>query len=313
MSSDSILSNVHHARELSRRKDAGDNSLLLNAKGLSPRTQAPRDSSTCSGDSWQRGNGQRVVAFAFYGNPKLVHHNTTYFEGILANVAAISSLYNNSNWSIRLYHDIRPDNPWFGKLCQIACSYDQLDLCHVNQLPLPILTNASNIFPMLWTLLLRCIMVKSPQITCLSQPSSYSLSFGFANWHSETIIFWNRNCKQYLFGDWLNDQSDHNQFGSFLNQQYQIYFGWPLNRSAAIFPHPRSPGGHFPVTRPRLCHHFTWGGSSGRVAEEWEDVARDARPPSSLSTHAWRALGCATDGEQEQMEIYMDWHHGRPP
>ena len=189
MSSDSILSNVHHARELSRRKDAGDNSLLLNAKGLSPRTQAPRDSSTCSGDSWQRGNGQRVVAFAFYGNPKLVRHNTTYFEGILANVAAISSLYNNSNWSIRLYHDISPDNPWFGKLCQIACSYDQLDLCHVNQLPLPILTNASNIFPMLWTLLLRCIMVKSPQITCLSQPSSYSLSFGFANWHSETIIF----------------------------------------------------------------------------------------------------------------------------
>ena len=163
-SSDSIWSNVHHAIELSRRKHAGDHSLFL--LSYFPRTEASRNSSTCSGDSWQRGNGQRVVAFAFYGNPKLVRHNTTYFEGILANVAAISSFY-NSDWSIRLYHEIAQDNPWSEKLCEIACSYDRLDLCHVDHLPLPMLINATNIFPMLWTLLLRCIQSQQPLLKVL--------------------------------------------------------------------------------------------------------------------------------------------------
>merc|ERR1719500_889758 len=111
--------------------------------------EADPDSSTCSGDSWQRGNGQRVVAFTFFGDPKSVRHNTTYFEGILANVAAISSFY-DGDWSIRLYHDIAPDDPWSGELCKIACSYDRLDLCQVNQLSLPILSNAVNIYPALW-------------------------------------------------------------------------------------------------------------------------------------------------------------------
>ena len=130
------------------------------------RLQAPRNSSTCSGDSWQRGNGQHVIAFAFYGDPKLVLHNSTYFEGIRSNVAAISALY-DSNWSIRLYHDIGPDNPWMAELCKIACTSDQLDLCHVNQLPLPLLTSAANMFPMLWTLLLRGVL--SWSYTCSSK------------------------------------------------------------------------------------------------------------------------------------------------
>ena len=94
-----------------------------------------------------------MIAFAFYGDPKLVLHNTTYFEGILANVAAISALYDR-DWSIRLYHDIAPDNPWMAELCKIACVSDRLDLCNVNQLPLPLLSSAVNMFPMLWTLLL---------------------------------------------------------------------------------------------------------------------------------------------------------------
>ena len=121
------------------------------------RQRVPQNSSTCSADSWHRGSGQRVVAFVFYGDPKLVLHNTTYFEGIVANVAAISSFY-SSDWSIRLYHDIAPDNPWMVELCQIACTFDNLDLCRVNQLPLPFLNNALNIFPMLWTLLLRGLL-----------------------------------------------------------------------------------------------------------------------------------------------------------
>ena len=95
-----------------------------------------------------------MVAFAFYGDPKLVLHNTTYFDGIMANVAAISSFY-NSDWSIRLYHDIAEDNPWMIELCKTACAFDNLDLCPVDHLPLPLLSNADQVFPMLWTLLLR--------------------------------------------------------------------------------------------------------------------------------------------------------------
>ena len=162
MSSDSTWSNVLLATGLSRRKLAGDH-FFIHADILFPSIEADRDSSTCSGDSWQRGNGQRVVAFTFFGDPKSVRHNTTYFEGILANVAAISSFY-DSDWSIRLYHDIAPDDPWSWELCKIACSYDRLDLCQVNQLSLPILSNAVNIYPALWTLLLRYILVQSKQI-----------------------------------------------------------------------------------------------------------------------------------------------------
>ena len=90
-----------------------------------------------------------MVAFTFYGNPELVHHNTSYFKGILANIEAISALY-GSSWSMRLYHDIALDNPWMAELCKLACSYDLLDLCPVNKLPLPLLTNAGHMLPTLW-------------------------------------------------------------------------------------------------------------------------------------------------------------------
>ena len=104
-----------------------------------------------------------MVAFAFYGDPKLVLHNTTYFEGIMANVAAISSFY-KSDWSVRLYHDIADDDPWMVELCKTACTFDNLDLCPVHHLPLPLLSNAVNIFPMLWTLPLRCLrMISLPK------------------------------------------------------------------------------------------------------------------------------------------------------
>ena len=64
---------------------------------------------------WWTGDQQWNI---IVGDPRLVRHNTTYFEGILANVAAISSLY-DSTWSIRLYHDLDRDSLWMAKLCKM--------------------------------------------------------------------------------------------------------------------------------------------------------------------------------------------------
>ena len=114
------------------------------------RIPEPHDSSTCSADSWQRGIGQKVIAFAFYGDPKsAVHQRRGYFEGIRANLEAISSFY-NSSWVVRLYHDIGSDDPLMADLCRLACSTDRLDLCSVNQLPHPTLAKAVHMFPMIW-------------------------------------------------------------------------------------------------------------------------------------------------------------------
>ena len=145
-----------------------------------------------------------------------------------------------------MYHDIAPDDPWSGELCKIACSYDKLDLCQVNQLSLPILSNAVNIYPALWTLLLRYILVHSPQI----KTDEFSGKVSVYDSHPAPpplfcLVFrqYYICCKQKL--------SNICQI-SFL---FKKDFGRHLNRSAAFFPHPGSPGGHFPVAGPRFSRH----------------------------------------------------------
>ena len=91
-----------------------------------------------------------MFAFAFYGDPNsTVHQKRGYFEGIRKNLDAISSFY-NSSWSVRLYHDISPENPLMVDLCNLTCSNNRFDHCPVDQLPHPLLANAVHMFPMLW-------------------------------------------------------------------------------------------------------------------------------------------------------------------
>ena len=124
--------------------------LLRNSQNHLFRIPQSYEFSTCSGDSWQRGNGQRVIAFAFYGDPQSkTHQERGYFEGIIKNLEAISSFY-NSSWSVRLYHDISSDDPLMIDLCNLACSNNRLDLCPVDQLPHHLLANAAHMFPMIW-------------------------------------------------------------------------------------------------------------------------------------------------------------------
>ena len=92
-----------------------------------------------------------MFSFAFFGDPNSsIHQKRGYFEGIRKNLEAISTFY-NSSWSVRLYHDIGPDDPLMVDLCKLACSNNRLDLCPVDQLaPHHLLANAVNMFPMLW-------------------------------------------------------------------------------------------------------------------------------------------------------------------
>ena len=114
------------------------------------RIPEPLNSSSCSRDSWQRGLGQQVFSFAFYGDPNsTIHQKRGYFQGIRKNLELISFFY-NSSWSVRLYHDIGPDDPLMVDLCNLACSNNRLDLCPVDQLPHHLLANAVHMFPMLW-------------------------------------------------------------------------------------------------------------------------------------------------------------------
>ena len=42
----------------------------------------------------------------------------------------INTLYNQS-WVMRLYYDIHQDDDLMDPLCELACEYDNLDLCYV--------------------------------------------------------------------------------------------------------------------------------------------------------------------------------------
>ena len=52
---------------------------------------------------------------------------------------------------MRLYYDIKDNDKTMDDLCHLACSEPNLDLCNVRKLP--ILSDISEIFPMIWRFL----------------------------------------------------------------------------------------------------------------------------------------------------------------
>ena len=100
------------------------------------------------------------MAFSFFGDPNSTKHQKRgYFDGIKKNLDAISSVYNNS-WTVRLYHDISPNDFLMVDLCNLSCSNALLDLCPVHQLPHPLFANATHMFPMIW----RFMPTLDPQV-----------------------------------------------------------------------------------------------------------------------------------------------------
>ena len=104
---------------------------------------------SCGQDAYQRGPHQKVVAFSFYGDKSSAEHKLRgYFDGIQNNLLLV--LLHYPGWSMRLYHDIAPGDQLMSRLCNIACSNSNIDLCYVNNLPGTPVENASSIFAMNW-------------------------------------------------------------------------------------------------------------------------------------------------------------------
>ncbi len=104
---------------------------------------------TCSSDAFQRGPGQKVVAFSFYilKNPG-ERKSRDYFKGIQDNLKLMHYYY--PGWIMRIYLDIDPKDIMMRKLCQVACGDNTLDLCNVRHLPGTPMVDARHIYPMNW-------------------------------------------------------------------------------------------------------------------------------------------------------------------
>ena len=68
-----------------------------------------------------------VNIFAFYSKAR------GYEEGIKENLEMMPKLY--PGWIMRLYTNYNITDQMFGKLCNLACHYPFLDICHVEDLP----------------------------------------------------------------------------------------------------------------------------------------------------------------------------------
>ena len=107
------------------------------------------EQTTCSQDAFQRGSGQKALAFSFYSVPSRAEKSARYFKGVKANLDLLGKLY-TSDWNMRLYHDLEPDDPLMEEACSLACNNTIIDLCPVKNLPHPLLSKAVDMFPMNW-------------------------------------------------------------------------------------------------------------------------------------------------------------------
>lgn len=90
-----------------------------------------------------------MVGFSFYGDVNNGHSKSKgYFEGIEGNLELMSKYY--PGWIMRIYFDLDIKLPVLKKLCDLVCSNDQLDICHVQMLPGAPFRDARKIFAMNW-------------------------------------------------------------------------------------------------------------------------------------------------------------------
>ena len=105
---------------------------------------------TCGWDAYHRGPHQKVAGFSFYGDISTKEHKSKqYFEGIKENLELLTQLYGD-RWTMRLYFDLDPADPQLARLCDLACSNNHLDMCHVGSLPGTPVKDARKIFAMNW-------------------------------------------------------------------------------------------------------------------------------------------------------------------
>ena len=97
---------------------------------VTPFAETPiQNRSTCSQYATDRGPGQKVISFSFYGKLK-----SAYFNGIAGNLALIPLFY--PDYIMRLYLDINAlkTEDDYKDLCKLYCSDPNLDLCDVGKI-----------------------------------------------------------------------------------------------------------------------------------------------------------------------------------
>ncbi|XP_068241841.1 uncharacterized protein [Palaemon carinicauda] len=98
--------------------------------------------STCSSWATLRGPRQKVVSYSVYGT-----FPSDYYRGLESLIPEVQRVY--PGWSVRVYHRLNMSdvvvNRW---LCDLACKYPHLDLCHTDYLP--VLGNISKVTGRAW-------------------------------------------------------------------------------------------------------------------------------------------------------------------
>ena len=90
-----------------------------------------QDRSLCSQRASERGRGQKIISYSFYGSLK-----SAYYNGIIENLAGVQLLY--PEYIMRLYYDAKKakedDTGKFKELCDLYCTEPNFDLCDVNDI-----------------------------------------------------------------------------------------------------------------------------------------------------------------------------------
>ncbi|XP_027230193.2 uncharacterized protein [Penaeus vannamei] len=104
-----------------------------------PDSDSEAAKSTCSNLATLRGPGQKVVSYSYYFfkegcQMERDRHFTIYLSQMHGTVSSVKKHY--PGWLVRIYHNVTSDDLRSSdELCRIYCDHDNVDLCHVHDLP----------------------------------------------------------------------------------------------------------------------------------------------------------------------------------
>ena len=85
----------------------------------------------CSEESYIRGNHQRVISYALFGDARNKSIFGRYYS-FMQNIS-LTAAKKYPGWIIRIYHDT-DENDSSNVLCDLYCSFSHIDLCNVRRL-----------------------------------------------------------------------------------------------------------------------------------------------------------------------------------
>ncbi|XP_068219365.1 uncharacterized protein [Palaemon carinicauda] len=136
------LENCSCLRTVESRLPPGCPGPFASSDGILEEMKLMYGESTCNDWATFRGPGQKVLSYSVFGNFK-----NDYFQGFERVVPQIIKAY--PGWNLRFYFRLDTQNITIRNwLCDLACRYPHLDLCHVERLP--VLGNISRSIGRVW-------------------------------------------------------------------------------------------------------------------------------------------------------------------